>query len=502
MKKIACLIAISLLLCVIVACDSGDENDLPQVGADVTDLSGLDEYGQETNIDYRYFWKPPQSNGYVGDPMPYYEDGVYSIFYLQDEGGSIRHSIYRVDTTDFIHYEYKGEVLRSGLSSTSQDYWIGTGSVVKAGNDYYFFYTGHNPNMESVNGGPWEKVLVAKSEGNLENFEKVEEFEIAPPQQYSQVDFRDPQAYFDESTGCFEITVETNAGGVPLIVKFTVSQDLKSVTHDGVVYSDASNGFWNLECADITHQNGKYYMVYSGQPNDTVWYTVSEQKFSGYGEPVRLEGKHFYAAKIVEGEKGTFLVGWVYRRSGFSDTSDLYWGGHLVAHKMCFNDDGTITLTHPAGIENYIGYEQQTEMRELSLQTGKRKVGEAFESFLLQGTLRYSGKETFGLVLGYGNNFSSYRYIEYDPVEQKLGYRIEGNNARECEVSMVLEENISYHFTYIQEGSVGIMYIDGVAGGACSFRSYGTNNTLLAFFSEGSNVEITSLTQYLRSKEL
>ena len=501
MKKIACVIAICLFLSAAVACDGGKVNILPPVGADVADLSGLDEYGQETNIDYRYFWKPPQSNGYVGDPMPYYEDGVYSIFYLQDEGGSIRHSIYRVDTTDFIHYEYKGEVLRSGLSSTSQDYWIGTGSVDKAGEDYYFFYTGHNPNMESVNGGPWEKVLVAKSEGDLENFKKIEDFEIAPPLQYSQVDFRDPQAYFNESTGCFEVTVETNAGGIPLIVKFTVSLDLRSVTFDGIVYSDASNGFWNLECADITYQNGRYYMVYSGQPNDTVWYAVSNQKFSGYGEPRRLDGKHFYAAKIVEGDKGTFLVGWVYRRSGFTDTSDLYWGGHLVAHKMHFNDDGTISLTHPEGIEAYFGFEKQTEMDMLSLQTGKRKVGEAFESFLVQGSLSYSGKEKFGIVLGYGYSFSAYRYVEYDPVEQKLGYRIEGKKDCECEVSMALDENTVYDFTYIQEGSVGIFYIDGVAGGALSFRSYGTNNTLLAFFSEGSNIEITNLKQFLRSKE-
>ena len=197
MKKIVSLIMCVLLMTALCACTGGEETK-EQLVPDVSDLSGLDEYGQEKNTDYRYFWKPPQANGYVGDPMPYYENGVYSIFYLQDEGGSLRHSVFRVDTKDFIDYEYKGEALRSG-NLYDQDYWIGTGSVVKAEKDYYFFYTGHNPNMEQQ-GEPWEKVMVAKSVGSLDNFVKIKDFEIAPPSEYSQRDFRDPQAYYDEKT--------------------------------------------------------------------------------------------------------------------------------------------------------------------------------------------------------------------------------------------------------------------------------------------------------------
>ena len=507
MKKIASILMAILLMGTFAACTDGsgaapsDGDKDPYEEADVGDFTGLNEYGQENNTEYRYFWKPPVNNGYVGDPMPYYEDGVYSIFYLQDEGGSLRHSVYRVDTTDFIHYEYKGEALRSGGSNTDQDYWIGTGSVVKAGEDYYFFYTGHNPNMESVDGGPWEKVLLAKSEGSLDNFVKVEDFEIAPPAQYSQVDFRDPQAYYNEEKDCFDVTVETNAGGVPKIVKFTVSRDLKTVTHDGVVFEDPKNGFWNLECADITYQNGRYYLTYSAQPNDTVWFTSSDEKFSGYGEPQRLEGKHFYAPKIVEGDAGTFLVGWVYRRSSFTDTSDLYWGGHLVAHKMLFNEDGSITLTHPDGIEKYFGYEQPLERSEIELSSGNRRIADAYESFMLQGKFTFTGEGRFGLLLGYGNDLDAFRYAGYDTSSGMLGYRIDGRTANECEVALDLQAGREYSFTYIQEGSVGVLYIDGVARGALSFRTHGTNNTMIALFSQGAGLKVTQLKQFLRSKQ-
>lgn len=109
------------------------------------------------------------------------------------------------------------------------------------------------------------------------------------------------------------------------------------------------------------------------------------------------------------------MVGWVYRRSSFSDTSDLYWGGHLVAHKMLFNEDGTVSLTYPDGIGGYFGYEEETEHGELTVSSGNRMFAEAYESFMLKGSFRFEGGEKFGLVLGYGNDPSAYRYVEYDP---------------------------------------------------------------------------------------
>lgn len=140
MKKLFVFLLAGILLCLAFS-GCADKETGDEVVPDVTDLEGYDAYGQEMNTDYRLFWKPSETDGYVGDPMPYYENGVYSIFYLKDEGGSLRHSVYRVDTTDFIHYTDKGETLRSGFI-TQQDYWIGTGSVVKAENDYYFFTRG------------------------------------------------------------------------------------------------------------------------------------------------------------------------------------------------------------------------------------------------------------------------------------------------------------------------------------------------------------------------
>ncbi len=491
MKKLFVFLLAGILLCLAFS-GCADKETGDEVVPDVTDLEGYDAYGQEMNTDYRLFWKPSETDGYVGDPMPYYENGVYSIFYLKDEGGSLRHSVYRVDTTDFIHYTDKGEVLRSGFI-TQQDYWIGTGSVVKAENDYYFFYTGHNPNLEI-----WEKVMVAKSEGNMENFVKVAGFEISPPAEYSQVDFRDPQVYYDAERKVFDMTVETNAKGAPLIVKYTVSLDLQTVTHEGVIFTDTENGFWNLECADITEQNGKYFLTYSGQPEDTVWYAVSDEKFSGYGKPQRLEGKHFYAPKVVEGDKGTFLVGWVYRRAGFSDDSDLYWGGHLVAHKMQFNEDDSVTLLPVDGLDAYFGYENELLCAPSVRFSGKQrnKLANGAESYMITGSFVFEGSERFGFVLGYDDEYN--RYLSYDPEKQTFAFSLRSNTVSECEIKTELEAGKKYDFVYIQEGSVGVFYILNEC--ALSFRIHGINNKQIGIFSDGSTVSFENLSQYLRSK--
>ena len=54
------------------------------------------------------FFFLPEKDGfvqpYIGDCMPYYEDGVYYIYYLKEGGDSYRHSIYLATTTDFLTY--------------------------------------------------------------------------------------------------------------------------------------------------------------------------------------------------------------------------------------------------------------------------------------------------------------------------------------------------------------------------------------------------------------
>ena len=262
------------------------------------DFSALRTPGsQEEAYEYRTFFRPAVdgiNQPYVGDTMPYYEDGTWYIYYLKEGGDSYNHSIYLATTKDFVTYtEYDDPILESSRSG-GQDGWAGTGSVVKVKDTYYFFYTGH---ASSDIYEYMEKIMVAKGTAP-DKFEKVEGWEITPPAELGQKrDFRDPQAYYDAENDVIHMTVTAAQDGKARILKYTLSGDLQKADYDGIIFTNtAAENFWNLECSDTFRIGDKYYLTYSAQ-DDTLWYAMSDTPYGPYGEAKRLDGKLFYAAK-------------------------------------------------------------------------------------------------------------------------------------------------------------------------------------------------------------
>jgi len=289
--------------------------DVPQAEgepfAEVTDdkdFSALRTPGsQEAAYEYKSFFLPAVdgiSQPYVGDTMPYYEDGTYYIYYLKEAGDSYNHSVYLATTRDFVTYtEYDNPIVEASRSG-GQDGWVGTGSVVKVKDEYLFFYTGH---ASSDTYEYMEKIMLARGKTPAE-FEKAADWEITPPAELGQKrDFRDPQAYYDAETDTITLTVTASQGGTARILKYTLSGDLSSVTYDGIIFTNTEGDFWNLECSDTFRIGDKYYLTYSAQ-DDTLWYAVSDTPYGPYGEARRLDGKLFYSAKHVESPEGVFMA--------------------------------------------------------------------------------------------------------------------------------------------------------------------------------------------------
>ena len=84
---------------------------------------------------------------FVGDTMPFYDDGKMNIFYLADQrdGKTGYHPWALMRTEDYCNYEDLGIVIPYAESAQQQDIALGTGCVIK-GQDglYHAFYTGHN----------------------------------------------------------------------------------------------------------------------------------------------------------------------------------------------------------------------------------------------------------------------------------------------------------------------------------------------------------------------
>ena len=63
------------------------------------------------------------------------------------------------------------------------------------------------------------------------------------------------------------------------------------------------------------------------------------------------------------------------------------------------------------------------------------------------------------------------------------------------ETDVSLEKGKTYAFTYIQEGSVGIFYLDGAA---LTVRVYGVSGKTIRLYAENNTVTFAELREYTR----
>ncbi len=467
------------------------------------DFSSLRTPGsQEEAYEYKNLFLPAVdgiSQPYVGDTMPYYEDGTYYVYYLKEGGDSYNHSVYLATTKDFVTWDEVDNVILEASRSGGQDGWIGTGSVVKVKDEYLFFYTGHASSSTSEYG---ETIMLARG-SDLTHFEKVDGWEIVPdPSLGQKQDFRDPQAYWDESTDTITLTVTASQGGTARILKYSLSSDLKNVTYDGIIFTNPVGSFWNLECSDTFQLGGKHYITYSAQ-DDTLWYAVSDTAYGPYGEPKRLDDKLFYAAKHVESPEGAYMVGWARRSESASSTQDVAaWAGNLIVQKIAQKDDGELLLVPVENLTAQFTQRRRLAIKEDALQVraGARysytELFTAYESFLLKGRFTYTGSGTFGLAFDYNGQESKYKTIILNPGAQAIQLWFNEGSTLITETPATLEAGREYSFTYYQEGSVGIFYLDGEA--SLTVRLYGVSGKPIRFFAESCSVALTDLREYTR----
>lgn len=509
-KKIVCGLLSGLLAlsaCAFTACGGGREKDYAYVAED---LSGKNANELENLATYSAFYKP-QDGSRVGDTMPYYEDGVYHIFYLKDGGGVSSHPVYRVDTADFVRYEEKGLVLSAG-DSNGGEAMIGTGSIVKHGNDYLFFYTGH-PAMGA------ETVRVAISEGNLDGFEKKEDFILSPADYGFADDFRDPEVRWSEEDGCYYCIVSTRKDGCAVLAQFTLSETLETVDAPSVLYTD-THGFNVLECPTYFEWNGRYYITYSAQDlnmGDTeeltsssyaltgskgcVYYLSSENPFEGWralANP-QLDSKVFYAGKVARGSD-TMLVGWAAQRD-VNATYKYAWGGSLVAHRLVQNDDGALSLTYPQAYASHFDVKQPLLLKnpageatdELSLISSNGSfnpvANEKLEYRLSMNVNFSSGVSEFGLVFGLKDNLYDAVKVTINPLAGKIRAQY-GQNSEIASNFLTLEADTDYRIDVFAEGSNFVLYFEGVA---FTFKARNVGNRRIALFAQDGIVEFSDI---------
>lgn len=301
-------------------------------------------------MDQRGFFRP--SGGWVGDVIPWQEDGRFHLFYLHESRRTPKIGMpwHRVVTDDLVSFTETGPALASG-GPDADDFNVYTGSVVVADGIHHVFYTGQNPDVLGNDGLPLQLVLHGTSADGMRTWERHPEDAFGATAGYETADWRDPFVFRDEEAGLWRMLVTARHAHGPErrrgVIAQCVSYDLRSW--------EPAEPFWDPrrylahECPEVFEWNGWWYLVYSEfSESFTTRYRVSRSLHGPWNVPENdtLDGRAYYAAKSAARDGRRFFFGWISSREGSTDDGDWQWAGTLSILEAEQNSDGTLRF-HP-----------------------------------------------------------------------------------------------------------------------------------------------------------
>ena len=119
------------------------------------------------------------------------------------------------------------------------------------------------------------------------------------------------------------------------------------------------------------------------------------------------------------------------------------------------------------------------------------------ERYVVTGSFTFEGTGDFGFAFDYNNRKDRYKLVSFSPEQQAMTLSFNLGTTPITSVPVSLEAGTAYTFTYVQEGSVGILYLDGQA--ALTVRIYGVSGRAVKLYSEDGGVTFTDLKQFTYS---
>ncbi|GAA1005156.1 beta-fructofuranosidase [Acrocarpospora pleiomorpha] len=467
------------------------------------------------------FFRPPE--GWVGDVIPYFHEGAFWLFYLHDRRDQEHPgtSWHLVRTTDFVGYDYLGEVLPHG-DAESQDLHAYTGSVLAAEGAFHLFYTGYNPAVvDEETGRPLQAVMHAVSD-DLLNWKKVPEHTFhAPRDHYEREDWRDPFVYQEED-GRYSMLLAARTVEGPSrrrgVTARCVSDDLANWTIIEPLW--APSRYITHECPDLFRIGEWWYLVYSEfSERYTTRYRMSRDPGGPWLVPEydTLDGRALYAAKTASDGTRRYAFGWIPTRDGESDAGAWEWGGDLAVHELVQRPDGTLDVRMPETIRSTFSTPVQTHfapvtgtwepvggLRTSATGSYASVVAPGLPSrYLASVTITFEpGTRECGLILRASADAEDGYIIRLEPQRDRLVFdrwprrdpgplqwQIDGDvpHAVELERPCDLAPEIPHRLDVIVDGPACIAYLDGRV--AMSARMYDrTTGGIGLFVGEGAAV--------------
>ncbi len=222
-------------------------------------------------------WRP-EENVFVGDCMPYVDDGRYHVLYLKDrhhhcsKWGFGAHQWSHISSADMKNWDIHPMAVE--ISDPAEGS-ICTGSWMKNDGKHYLFYT-----LRMTDGSPAPIKRSVSNDGY--HFYKDADFSFTLSEKYHQSSARDPKV-IKADDGTFHMFLTTSLVSVDKgCIAHLTSKDLDTwveAPEPAFVADEKAQP----ECPDYIKFKGKYYLIFS--LHTKAYYLVSDKPFSDWKKP-------------------------------------------------------------------------------------------------------------------------------------------------------------------------------------------------------------------------
>ncbi len=462
------------------------------------------------------------TKGWVGDVMPYYINGRFEIFYLNDatdvekQSSTGQHPIFKLSTDNLVDVTDDGEVIPYGTANT-QDHLIGTGSMIQVGDTYYFYYTGHNGSaswLQNNNTG-WvspnnrEAVMYATS-SDMVNWTKQTDFILKAPSGYARNDFRDPYVFYNEEFGEYWMLVSTQQNGRGVLLLYTSDNPGNNDWKLDGPLTIPDHDYLMLECADIFKVGDKYYLLFgedwTGTPG--THYRVATSTRGPWLKPESgrdmLDGHQFYAGKTASDGSNRYAFAWAHRRNPENDNGARTWAGNLITHEIYALSNGELAVRIPEAFSSKIntasewsvvnkeGTVNESNNGLVLADAASATLNELGGTNRITATLSLGSAESLSLFFGTGESTGSTYEIRFEKNNNRIaGYNL-GNEV--TRVPFDFSGDDSYDITLVVDGSIVVVYVNDQV--ALTNRSYGLQHKNWRLTAHGGQVSLTNFSTF------
>ena len=297
------------------------------------------------------FYQP--SDGFLGDVIPFYWEGVYHAFYLKAPLPPLRDGAYHTPyahlaSRDLAHWEELPLAIEPGPPGSPDSVSCFTGAVIERDGTFYMFYTGFRGEGEP------QTVCLATS-ADLVTWVKDPRNPIieADSRWYEPVDWRDPFPFWNEEAGEYWMLLAAREKDGPEnrrgCIALMTSPDLDSWEVKPPFWSPRL--YYTHECPDLFRWDDYWVLVYSTfSERNITHYRLSKSLAGPWLAPENdaFDGRAFYAAKTAGDDARRYVFGWNPTREEERDEGKWQWAGSMVAHELRELTADGFTLSSPS----------------------------------------------------------------------------------------------------------------------------------------------------------